>query len=149
MGPEIRKILGTRETPASVRVSATASRVPVRHGHLVALSLGFREAAGPDEVREALAGFTSPVAQEGLPLAPEHPVVVLEGEDRPQPRKDRDRGRGMTVSVGRIRPCPVHDVKLLVLSHNLIRGAAGAALLNAELCAARGWVEDRLPEPDA
>ena len=80
------------------------------------------------------------MAGDGLPLAPEHPVEVLDGEARPQPRLDRDRGRGMVATVGRIRECEVLDVKFLLLSHNLVRGAAGAALLNAELCRARGLV---------
>ncbi|MFW6200117.1 MAG: Asd/ArgC dimerization domain-containing protein, partial [Gemmatimonadota bacterium] len=78
-------------------------------------------------------------------LAPERPVVVLDGDDRPQPGIDREEGRGMAVTVGRIRRCDVHHVKFMVLSHNLIRGAAGAAVLNAELCRARGLV----PSPGA
>lgn len=142
MGPELRKILGRLEdgrvTPASFEVSATTTRVPVQHGHLAAVSLAFSEDAGPERVREVLRGFRSPVDDLELPLAPERPLEVLDDPDRPQPRLDRDRGRGMTVSVGRIRPCPVLGVKMLVLSHNLVRGAAGAALVNAELCRARG-----------
>lgn len=142
MGKECRKILGTLEggriVDADIRVSATATRVPVAHGHLASLSLSFASAAGPDDVREAIEAYRGKVAGEGLPLAPERPVEVLEDPDRPQPRVDRDRGRGMTVTVGRIRPCEVHHVKLVVLSHNLVRGAAGAALLDAELCHARG-----------
>ena len=144
LGRECRKILGTLEggrvVDAELRVSATSTRVPVTHGHLASLSLGLRSAASPDEVADALRSWRGGVAGEGLPLAPERPVEVLDGDDRPQPRLDRDRGGGMTVTVGRIRPCEVLDVKLVVLSHNLVRGAAGAALLNAELCRARGRV---------
>ena len=71
------------------------------------------------------------------------PVVVLDEENRPQPRRDLDAGNGMAAVVGRIRECPLHDVKLTLLSHNLVRGAAGAALLNAELLAARGFLKHR------
>lgn len=139
---EVRKILGKLEdgavTEADVRVSATATRVPVAHGHLASVSLAFRTGATPATVREALRSFEGRVADDGLPLAPARPIEVIEDETRPQPRLDRGRGRGMAVSVGRIRPCEALDVKLFVLSHNLVRGAAGAALLNAELCHARG-----------
>lgn len=141
MGRECRKILGTlddgRVVDAELALSATATRVPVLHGHTASVSLAFRTSASADEVADALRAFRGGVAGQGLPLAPEHPIEVLERADRPQPRIDRDRGRGMTVTVGRIRPCEVLDVKLVVLSHNLVRGAAGAALLNAELCRAR------------
>jgi aspartate-semialdehyde dehydrogenase len=142
MGAECRKILGQirdgRIVEADLRLSATATRVPVTHGHLASLSLAFREDADPARVADALRAFRGQVADDALPLAPEHPIVVLDEPDRPQPRVDRDRGGGMTVTVGRIRPCEVHHVKLMVLSHNLVRGAAGAALLDAELCHARG-----------
>ena len=85
-----------------------------------------------------LDGYRGGILQDGLPGAPARPIEVLEGDNRPQPRLDRDRGAGMTVTVGRIRPCEVHHLKMFVLSHNLVRGAAGAALLNAELAHARG-----------
>lgn len=142
LGKECRKILGkvteSGLEEASMRVSATCTRVPVAHGHLASVSLAFRRAPTVDEVRELLAGYRGRILQDGLPLAPARPIEVLEGENRPQPRLDRDRGAGMTVSVGRIRPCEVHHIKMIVLSHNLVRGAAGAALLNAELAHARG-----------
>lgn len=144
IGQEIRKILGTAGgdgvEPADIRVSATATRVPVLHGHLASLSLAFRRDASPEEVVEVLRSYRSPVEGDGLPLAPVRPLETLDAPDRPQPRLDRDRGSGMTVTVGRVRPCEVHHVRLVVLSHNLVRGAAGAALLNAELCLARGRV---------
>lgn len=146
IGPEIRKLLGTarkdRVEPASIRVSATATRVPVLHGHLASLSLAFRGDAGPEDVVEIIRSYRSPLEEDELPLAPTDPLRVLHEPDRPQPRLDRESGAGMTVSVGRIRPCGVHHVRMLVLSHNLVRGAAGAALLNAELCRARGWLDD-------
>ena len=95
------------------------------HPSVEAVTAAFEEYRGSDACRD-------------LPSAPERPLVVLPEDDRPQPRLDRDLGKGMTVSVGRIRPCEVLDIKFFVLSHNLIRGAAGAALLNAELCHAQG-----------
>jgi len=105
------------------------------------VSAKFTRAAGPAEVAAAFAGFQGAIVGEDLPTAPEKLIEVMSHEARPQPRLDRDRGRGMTVSVGRVRPCPVLDVRFTVLVHNLVRGAAGAALLNAELCHARGITE--------
>ena len=142
LGNEVRKILGRASEAgfedAAIRVSATCTRVPVAHGHLASVSLACRERPGVEEVAELLTAYRSAVLQDGLPLAPVRPIEVLESDYRPQPRIDRDRGGGMTVTVGRIRPCEVHHLKMFVLSHNLVRGAAGAALLNAELCHARG-----------
>ena len=93
-----------------------------------------------DAIIAALRGFHSKPYELGCPLAPEHPVVYDAAPDRPQPRFDLDRGNGMTVSVGRLRPCGVLDYKFTVLSHNTIRGAAGAALLNAELLKVQGYL---------
>jgi len=142
---EPQKILGTLEggavSPAPFPVSAHVHRVGVAHGHLQAVSAKFTRAAGPAKVAAALAGFQGAIVGEDLPTTPEKLIEVMSHEARPQPRLDRDRGRGMTVSVGRVRPCPVLDVRFTVLVHNLVRGAAGAALLNAELCHARGITE--------
>jgi aspartate-semialdehyde dehydrogenase len=139
---EPRKILGRlmddRILDADFRVSATATRVPVAHGHLASVSVTLARAAGPDQVAEAMRAFRSAVAGDGLPTAPDVPMEVMDEPDRPQPRLDRDRGAGMTVTVGRIRRCEVGHVKFLSLAHNLYRGAASAALVNAELCHARG-----------
>lgn len=147
MGAECRKILGSLAGDgiegADVTVSATATRVPVSHGHLASISVGFRTGAAPDQVADVLRSWRGAVAGQDLPLAPSPPLRVLEDGDRPQPRLDRDAAGGMAVTVGRIRRCPVLDVKLLVLSHNLVRGAAGAALLNAELCRARDLLSRR------
>lgn len=135
LAAEPRKILD-----AEFPVSATCARVPVLHGHLEAVSVALEGSPRVDDVRDALAGFRSPLADLELPSAPDRPLVLLDGADRPQPRLDRDLGAGMTVSVGRVRACPVQTVRFLVLSHNLLRGAAGAALLNAELAVARGYL---------
>lgn len=139
---ESQKILGSLDggtlTPGDFSVSAHANRVPVLHGHLIAVSAGFRSSPDPDEVRAVFEDFRPPPRVRSLPSAPARPLELLAGDDRPQPRLDRDRGQGMTVTVGRVRPCPVLHVRFLVLAHNLVRGAAGAALLNAELAHAAG-----------
>ena len=135
---EPQKILGELRggdvTPAAFPVSAQVHRVNVTHGHLLAVSAKLSAAAGVDAVRRAFADFAGALIEERLPSAPDRPLAILDGVARPQPRIDRDRGRGMTVSIGRVRACEVFDVKFSVLVHNLVRGAAGAALLNLELC---------------
>lgn len=146
---EPQKILGTMGDdgidPAVFSISATCTRVPVQDGHLLSVSVKLSEAASVEQAGEALATFRSEEAMR-LPSAPEHPIEVLEGA-HPQPRLDRDRGAGMTVSVGRLRACEILDLKFCVLAHNLVRGAAGAALLNAELAAARGVVPSMVGTP--
>jgi aspartate-semialdehyde dehydrogenase len=138
---ETRKLLGTYETGvvrnASFIVSATTTRVPVPDGHTVVMAVELAAKPSIEDVAAALAAFTAEPQQRGLPMAPRQPIVVHPAENRPQPRLDVDRGRGMTVTVGRIRPCPILGYKLVALGHNLVRGAAGAALLNAELIVAR------------
>ena len=139
---EPQKILGTLTPqglePAAFPVSASCTRVPVLDGHLMAVSVALAGQPSVEDVTAAFERYRGSDAGADLPSAPERPLVVLAGDDRPQPRLDRDLGDGMTVSVGRIRPCEVLDTKFFVLSHNLVRGAAGAALLNAELCHAQG-----------
>ncbi len=138
LASEPQKILGElkdgRVQPAEFPVSAQTHRVPVAHGHLLAVSVKLEQRAAPDDVVAALSRFTGAALNEPLPSAPGRVIEVLADRTRPQPRLDRDRGDGMTVSVGRVRRCETLDVKFSVLVHNLVRGAAGAALLNAELC---------------
>ena len=110
--------------------------VPKRLGASNATTL--KRKAAPEEMIAAFNSFRSTPQELKLPLAPAQPVVYDARPDRPQPRFDVDRGNGMTVSVGRLRPCGVLDYKFTVLSHNTIRGAAGAALLNAELLKVQG-----------
>ena len=147
MEAEPQKLLGkwdgTRFIEAGLGISAHCNRVPVLDGHLECVSLGLKKIASLGEVREALQTFAVDEELASLPTALRHPVVVVDEENRPQPRRDVEAGAGMAVVVGRIRECPLHDVKLTLLSHNLVRGAAGAALLNAELLAARGFLKDR------
>jgi aspartate-semialdehyde dehydrogenase len=114
-------------------ISVSVNRVPVRDGHTESVFLRFGRRVALDEVREALASFTGEPQRLALPSAPARPIVVRDENDRPQPLRDVDAGAGMTVTVGRLRPDPVFDARFTVLVHNTVRGAAGAALLNAEL----------------
>ena len=144
---ELGKILGRLESGrvrrAEIAVSAHCNRVATLDGHLEAVSVGLERRASLEELTRSLASFRSPLAGEGLPSAENAPIIVRSEPDRPQPRLDRECGGGMTVVVGRVRPCNVLDFRLLVLSHNAVRGAAGGTLLNAELLAARGWLVPR------
>jgi aspartate-semialdehyde dehydrogenase len=131
-------LAGDTMVPATLTISAMVHRVPVIDGHLVAASIRFRTPPSVEAAREVLAAFQGESVVRGLPSSPERPIEVEDRPDRPQPRLDRDRGRGMTVTVGRIRPCPVHHLRLVAMGHNLVRGAAGAALQNGELAVAVG-----------
>lgn len=139
---ETRKILGEFRgeefAPASIAISAQATRVPVVNGHTEAVSVGFRNGVTTEGILSAFEKFRGKPQQKNLPSAPAQPIVYLSGADRPQPRVDVERFGGMAVQVGRLRPCPVMDHKFVLLGHNTIRGAAGAALLNAELMLAEG-----------
>ena len=140
---EPRKILGRwdgeRFVYAPMRISAQTNRVPTIDGHLMTISLAVRsDVPTIGEVKEALRNFSGVPQELKLPSAPKQPIHVLDEPDRPQPRLDRDRERGMAVSVGRIRPCNLLHIRMVALVHNTIRGAAGAALLNAELLEAKG-----------
>lgn len=141
---ETRKILGLIVAGAvdlhPVRVSAHTNRVPVIDGHTETVSVAFDQKPSLADVRGAFEGFTGAPQRLGLPSAPGRPLLYLEEPNRPQPRFDAGRDRGMAVSVGRLRPCPVLDFKFVALGHNTVRGAAGAAVLNAELMAAEGWL---------
>jgi aspartate-semialdehyde dehydrogenase len=142
---ETQKILGVYADDAvsahSVVLSAQTTRVPVIDGHTASLSVALDSRPSPDEVRSALRSFTGKPQDLGLPSAPKVPIDVSDAPDRPQPRLDAGKGGGMTVTVGRVRPCPILGTKLVAMGHNTIRGAAGAALLNAELMLADGWVD--------
>jgi len=137
---------GVRFVDAGLGLSAHCNRVPVLDGHLECVSLSLKKIASLQEVREALRNFEVSTELASLPSAVRNPVVVLDEENRPQPRRDVNAGNGMAAVVGRVRECPLLDVKLTLLSHNLVRGAAGAALLNAELLAARGFFKSRVAE---
>jgi aspartate-semialdehyde dehydrogenase len=141
---ETRKILGClrdgRVEPHEVVISAQTTRVGVQNGHTTVVSVKFEERPPVEAIREAWASFQGRPQALKLPSAPAQPIVYLNEANRPQPTLDVDRGRGMTVTVGRLRPCPVLDYKFVALGHNTIRGAAGAAVLNAELMHREGWL---------
>jgi aspartate-semialdehyde dehydrogenase len=145
MEEELLKLLGKLDgvavKPLSARMSATCNRVSVLDGHTVTVSVKLGNQLGRPATREEiLAAWAEfrPLAGQDLPSAPAQPVEWTPLPDRPQPRLDRNRGKGMAATVGRLRPCSVLDWKFTVLSHNTIRGAAGATILNAELLASMG-----------
>jgi aspartate-semialdehyde dehydrogenase len=142
---ETQKILGEfagdRVEPLAAKVSAHCNRVPVVDGHTMAVSIEFGDKPDAGAIREAYAHFKTEPQQRNLPSAPAQPVVYMEQQDRPQPRRDAERDNGMAVYVGRLRPCTVFDWKLLACGHNTIRGAAGAAVLNAELMYSEGLLD--------
>jgi aspartate-semialdehyde dehydrogenase len=144
MEEETRKLLGRLNgsgiVPASFGMSAQCNRVAVEDGHTESVSVKLRKKGQPEEIIAAWNEFRSAPQELHLPSAPEQPVKYSDVPDRPQPRFDADCGHGMTATVGRLRPCGVLDWKFTVLSHNTIRGAAGAALLNAELLKAQGYL---------
>jgi aspartate-semialdehyde dehydrogenase len=126
-------LMGDRIEPLPLAVSASCHRVPTIDGHMVAVSLEFERKPSREELIEALAGFRGLPQDRDLPTAPKRPIHVMEAPDRPQTRKDVNLEGGMATAVGRIRECAVFHWKLVTLSHNVLRGAAGAAVLNAEL----------------
>ncbi|MBZ5698826.1 MAG: aspartate-semialdehyde dehydrogenase [Acidobacteriia bacterium] len=152
MERETRKILGrlghTAFEDAAFVVSAQCHRVNVADGHTVAVRVKLCKRASITEVREALSAYRSVPQELRLHSAPERPVIVRDENDRPQPRLDRDTGGGMSVTVGRLFPDSVLDYRFVVLGHNTIRGAAGAAILNAELLQARGLLEGKSARED-
>ncbi|MCB0114389.1 MAG: aspartate-semialdehyde dehydrogenase [Caldilineaceae bacterium] len=123
-------------------VSAHCNRVPVRNGHLEAVSIEFDRAPGMDEIVEAWRSYKPLAQQLNLPSAPQPALIYREEADRPQPRLDRLAGSvpGMTTVIGRLREDPLFHAKFLLLGHNTIRGAAGGSLLNAELLVAQGYL---------
>jgi aspartate-semialdehyde dehydrogenase len=145
MESETQKILGDfaggRVKPLAAKVSAACNRVPVVDGHMVAVSIELEKKVTEAELIGAMRGFRGVPQQKGLPSAPPCPVIYMEEPDRPQPRRDVERENGMAVFVGRLRKCPVLDYKFIALGHNTVRGAAGAAVLNAELMKAEGWLD--------
>jgi len=142
---ETRKILGrftgTQIDLAPFPVSAQCNRVPVEDGHTESVSVKFAKKAGLQEIAEVLRTFAGPPQELRLPSAPEKPIVVMDGQDRPQPRFDVNHSGGMATLVGRLRRCSILDCKFTVLGHNTVRGAAGASILNAELLKAQGYLE--------
>jgi aspartate-semialdehyde dehydrogenase len=132
------EIAGSEIRPLPLALSASCNRVPSIEGHLVAVNLEFDEKPPREEIVAALREFRGLPQDRRLPSAPERPIHLFEQADRPQPRKDAGIERGMATAVGRLRDCPVFHYKFVALSHNVLRGAAGAAVLNAELMKSEG-----------
>jgi aspartate-semialdehyde dehydrogenase len=123
------------------RISAHCNRVPVVDGHTACVSLEFSgDKPSIDEITRIWAGFKALPQELDLPMAPRRHIIVREERDRPQPRKDRDADKGMAISVGRVRPCNVFDIRFVAVSHNTVRGAAGGGILNAELLKVKGYL---------
>eukprot|EP01134_Creolimax_fragrantissima_P005076 CFRG5076T1 len=139
---EPRKILGGVSmegfTDLDVKISAHCNRVAVSDGHVKCINVKLTKKATLEEVVAALENYTCEAQRMNLPSAPEKCIIIASKPDRPQPRLDRDAGKGYSVTVGRVRPCPLLDYKLTILSHNTIIGAAGGALMNAELAKYKG-----------
>jgi aspartate-semialdehyde dehydrogenase len=141
---ETLKLLGTvldgNVVPLAAKITAHCNRVPVENGHTECVSVKLRKPATAEQIIAAWQAF-SPLRGQWLPSAPDSPIVYMPQQDRPQPRLDVAAGRGMTTTIGRLRPCGLLDWKFVLLSHNTVRGAAGAALLNAELLQAGGYLQ--------
>jgi len=145
MQQETQKILGDflgdRVEPLAARVSAHCNRVPVLDGHMVAISVELTSEPSEADILAAFESYSGVPQQRKLPSAPPRPVIYMADKDRPQPRRDAERERGMAVFIGRVRPCPALDWKFMALGHNTVRGAAGAAVLNAELMMSEGLLD--------
>ena len=145
MQPETQKILG--EFTGSViehlvaKVSAHCNRVPVVDGHTITVSVELAKKPSEEEVLRAWRSWRGIPQHKNLPSAPPCPIIYMREQDRPQPRRDVERENGMAVFVGRLRKCPVLDYKFVALGHNTVRGAAGAAVLNAEVMKAEGYLD--------
>jgi aspartate-semialdehyde dehydrogenase len=142
MQTETLKILGSDggRSPYPAAVSAHTNRVPVIDGHTMTVSVSFDQRPSLEAIADAMRTFTGKPQELWLPSAPQPPMVVTEEPNRPQPRLDAELGGGMAITIGRLRDCPVMHAKFVALGHNTIRGAAGAAILNAELMHAEGML---------
>ncbi|AEF84844.1 aspartate-semialdehyde dehydrogenase [Treponema primitia ZAS-2] len=140
------KILGSIQGNSFVnapgpKISAHCNRVPVIDGHTACVSLEFgAKKPSIDEIKRIWTDFRALPQELDLPMAPNQPIIIREEPNRPQPRKDRDAEKGMAVSIGRLRPCNVFDIRFVAVSHNTVRGAAGGGILNAELLKAKGYL---------
>jgi len=152
METEPLKILGSLEKGsvrfAEMKISSSCNRVAVQDGHLECVSIKLTRSTAPDEIKKAWNSFSSEPQQLQLPMAPEHPIYYFEEPNYPQPKIHRDLDKGMAVSIGRLRTCALLDYKFVLLSHNTIRGAAGGAILNAELAVKKGLIENHQEHHD-
>ncbi len=135
------KIQGDAIVPADFAISAHTNRVAVIDGHTVCLSIDFEQKVSPEQAVDCMRAYQAPEISRDLPSAPKPVIVVRDEADRPQPKLDRMTGKGMATVVGRVRPDPIFGLKMVVLSHNTIRGAAGGSIYNAELLVKLGYVK--------
>jgi aspartate-semialdehyde dehydrogenase len=140
---ETRLLLGRIEAgkrhPAGMSISAQTNRVPVVDGHTLSIALKLDRSVYVEDVLGVYNDYRGPQDVKNLPSAPEVPILVRKEPDRPQPRRDRDSSVGMSVTVGRIRPCPILDFRLVSVVHNTLRGAASGSIFNAELLVSKGY----------
>ena len=135
------KIVEGQRINATIQISAHANRVSVVDGHTIVLSIKFKNKPTVVDAMHVLEHFRGPDILKQMPSAPTNPIIVRYENNRPQPRRDRDSGAGMSVSVGRIRPCNILDLRMVSVVHNTVRGAAGGSILNAELLALKGFLD--------
>jgi aspartate-semialdehyde dehydrogenase len=133
------KLSGSDIKMADIAMSAQCNRVAVKHGHMECVNIKLGKKVEKEEIIKSFRNF-NPLKNMGLPSAPKRPVIYIDRDDRPQPKLDVNAENGMASTVGRLRKCNILDYKFVVLGHNLIRGAAGAAILNAELLKAKGYI---------
>jgi aspartate-semialdehyde dehydrogenase len=143
---EMTKLLGKYSNDsielADFKVSSHTNRVAVEHGHTVCVTASFHDKPSPEEATEVLRAWRGVRDTWDLPSRPKHPLFVMDQPNRPQPRRDVQLGGGMTVTVGRVRPDPILDIRMVALGHNTVRGAAGGSVLNAELLAVTGQLDN-------
>ena len=132
---------GGERIPAEIGVSVQVNRVPVRDGHTLSIAAKFERQPTVEEAIRVLESFQGPKSTQSLPTTPVQPILVRREIDRPQPRRDRNANNGMSVTVGRVRPCPLLDLRMVSVVHNTLRGAASGSILNAELLVAEGFVK--------
>ncbi len=135
------KMSAGERIPAEIGVSVQVNRVPVSDGHTLSIAVKFEQTPTVEAAIQVLEGFRGPETTRNLPSAPVEPLLVRREIDRPQPRRDRNANNGMSVTVGRVRPCPLLDLRMVSVVHNTLRGAASGSILNAELLVAEGFVE--------
>jgi len=134
------QVEGTERFPAEIGISAQVNRVPVIDGHTLSIAVKLDQTPTVQDAIHALATYQGDATTRNLPSAPSQPVIVRTETDRPQPRRDRIAGGGMSVTVGRVRPCPLLDLRMVSVVHNTLRGAASGSILNAELLVASGMI---------
>jgi aspartate-semialdehyde dehydrogenase len=135
------KIDGVERFPANIGISVQVNRVAVSNGHTLSIAAKFKTKPSRDDAVQVLSSYRGPEETQGLPSAPSRPIIVRHEANRPQPRLDRGAENGMAVTVGRIRPCPLLDLRMVSVVHNTLRGAASGSILNAELLVLRGYVK--------